>query len=292
VADGVEVRADLRFTAEVPGFGPVDGALTGRGRDLELRVSNPVFFAGRGDAALVRGIAAALAELGLRISVIADERLLLELGATRTGWIQRRLTGSRHLRVVGPRGVLAGVRGSRSTRQALPGRELLPPTTLFPLAPTFRRGPAAPVTTTHDPRRGGNPRLVLAVGSGRRPDDGRVVHPLRGETTTFGSHADSDVRLTGVAPEQAVVVHDEDDELVLVDRAGDGTTRVNGLPVERRILRSGNRVELGSWTFAYWRAEYADHGRPYGGRIGGELGHQRAQPGRHRLAPPSSETGP
>lgn len=291
MADRVEVRADLRFTAEVPGFGQVAGALTGQGRDLELRVSDPVFFAGRRDAVLVRGFAAALAGLGLRVSVIADEHLLLELGATRTTWLQRRITGSPHLRVVGARGALAGARGSRSARQALPGRELLPPTTLFPLAPTFRRAPATPVTTTHDPRRGGNPRLVLAVGSNRRPDDGRVVHPLRGGATTFGSHVDSDVRLAGVAPEQAVVVHDGDDELVLIDRAGNGTTRINGLPVERRILRSGNRVELGSWTFVYWRAEYADHGRPYGGRVGGELGHQRAQPGRHRSAG-ASEVGP
>jgi hypothetical protein len=292
VADGVEVRADLRFSADVPGHGRVTGSLTGSGRDLELRVSNPVFFAGRRDASLVRGVAATLAGLGLRVSVVADEHPLLELGATGTGWVQRRITGSRHLRVVGARGVLAGVRGSRSAGQVLPGRDLIPPTTLFPLAPTFRRAPASPVTTTHDPRRGGNPRLVLAVGSGSRPEGGRVVHPLRRETTTLGSDPACDVRLAGTAASQAAVVHDEDDELVLVDLAGDGTTRVNGVPVERQILRSGSRVELGRWTFAYWRAEYADHGRPYGGRVGGELGHQRPQPGRHRQTDPSPEARP
>ncbi len=31
---------------------------------------------------------------------------------------------------------------------------------------------------------------------------------------------------------------------------------------------------------SFFREEYADHGRPYGGRIGGELGHQRTQPSR------------
>lgn len=289
---GVEVRADLRFTAEVPGFGQVTGDLTGSGRELELRVSDPVFFAGRRDASQVRGVAAALAELGLRVSVVSGGHTLLELGATGTGWVQRRLTGSPHLRIAGARGILAGVRGARSGGRVLPGRELLPPTTMFPLAPTFRRGPAAPVTTTHDPRRGGNPRLVLVVGSSRRPEDNRVVHPLRGETTTLGSDRSCDVRLAGIAAQQAVVIHDEDDELVLVDLAGDGTTRVNGVPVERRILRSGSRIELGSWTFAYWRAEYADHGRPYGGRIGGELGHQKSQPGRHRQVGSASEAGP
>lgn len=290
----LDVRADLRFSGDVPGFGLVTGDLTGSGRDLVFRVSNPLFFAGRRDAARVRDVAAALAGLGVRVSVITGGHRLLELGATRAGWLQRRLTGSPYLRVVGVRGAVAGLRGrSRPAGDGvLPGRDLLPPPTLVPIAPTFRRRPLAPVTTTHDPRHGGNPRLVLAVNQEARPEDGRVVFPLRGERTTFGANPDCEVRLTGLAPQQAVVVHDEDDELVLLDEAHDGTTRVNGVPVQRKVLRSGNRVELGGWTFVYWRAEYADHGRPYGGRIGGELGHQRPQPGRHRLAAPTPEGGP
>ena len=289
----LDLRADLRFSGDVPGFGRVSGDLTGSGRELVLRVSNPVFFAGRGDAARVRHVAAALAGLGVRVSVITGGHRLLELGATRGGWLQRRLTGSPYLRVVGLRGAVAGLRGrSRAADGVLPGRELLPPPTLVPIAPTLRRLPPAPVTTTHDPRRGGNPRLVLAVNQESRPEDGRVVFPLRGERTTFGADGGCDVRLAGLPAQQAVVVHDEDDELVLVDLAHAGSTRVDGVPVQRKILRSGNRVELGDWTFVYWRAEYADHGRPYGGRIGGELGHQRPQPGRHRLAAPVPEGGP
>ena len=31
---------------------------------------------------------------------------------------------------------------------------------------------------------------------------------------------------------------------------------------------------------SFYREEYADHGRPYGGRVGGEIGHQRPQPPR------------
>ena len=289
----LEVRADLCFSADVPGFGRVTGDLTGSGQELELRVSNPVFFAGRGDASRVRGIAAALAGLGLRVSVFADGHRLLELGATRTGWLQRRLVGSPHLRVIGLRGAVTGLRGrGRSGTPMLPGQDLIPPATLFPIAPTFRRRPPAPVTTTHDPQQGGNPRLVLAIGHETRPEDGRVVFPLRGGRTTFGTDPSCDVRLPGLPAVQAAVVHDEDDELVLVDEARAGTTRVNGLPVERKILRTGNRVELGSWTFVYWRAEYADHGRPFGGRIGGELGHQKPQPGRHRSAAPTMERSP
>jgi hypothetical protein len=36
-------------------------------------------------------------------------------------------------------------------------------------------------------------------------------------------------------------------------------------------------------VLTFVREEYADHGRPYGGRIGGELGRQRRQPSRERL---------
>ena len=46
----LEVRAHLRFRADVPGFGEVTGGLTGSGQHLELRVSNPVAFAGRDDS--------------------------------------------------------------------------------------------------------------------------------------------------------------------------------------------------------------------------------------------------
>ncbi|HEX2893857.1 MAG TPA: hypothetical protein VHO29_07625 [Marmoricola sp.] len=293
MAQAVEVRADLCFSADVPGFGRVTGQLTGSGHELELRVDDPVFFAGRRDASKVRGLAAAVADLGLRVTIFAGGRRLLELGSTQSGWVQRRLTGSPHLRVVGLGGAVVGLRGRRrSSDGVLPGEELLPPATLVPIAPTFRRLPAAPVTTTHDPRRGGHPRLVLAVNQQQRPEDGRVVFPLRSDRTTFGSDRSCDVQLAALAPLQATVVHDDEDELVLVDESGAGSTRVNGLPVWRKILRTGDRVELGEWTFAYWRAEYADHGRPFGGRIGGELGHQRPQPGRHRSTAPAGERSP
>ncbi|MFY9679907.1 MAG: FHA domain-containing protein, partial [Glutamicibacter protophormiae] len=43
------------------------------------------------------------------------------------------------------------------------------------------------------------------------------------------------------------------------------------------VLRSGARIELGGWRLVFYREEYADHGRPYGGRNGGELAYQRPQ---------------
>ena len=133
--------------------------------------------------------------------------------------------------------------------------------------------------TTHDPRRGGRPSLVLAPDNDRLPPDGRVAFPLRDGLTTIGSGPTCDIRLTGLEPVHATVEHDHRDELVVHDRSADSSTTVNGEPApEGRVLRTGARLEVGAWTLTYRRAEHADHGRPYGGRIGGELGHQPAQP--------------
>jgi len=37
---------------------------------------------------------------------------------------------------------------------------------------------------------------------------------------------------------------------------------------------------MGEWRFTFARDEYADHGRPFGGREGGELADQPVQPPR------------
>jgi hypothetical protein len=282
----LDVAADLQFTVDLPGRAPVRGSLSGTGGRLELRVSDPGAFAGRGDSDSVRGLAAALAARGLVVRVVAGDATLLTLGATRTSWLQRRLTGSRHVSVGGARGAWTGARGRlRAGAEAvLPDQTLAPPSTLVPLAPTFLRRARRPVTTTHDPGGGGNPRLILAPRADPWPGDRQPVYPLGRSVTTIGSAADCDVRLPGLEPRHAEVRHDaDDDEYVLVSLGRPGDVRVNGEPVGQRILRTASRVELGGWTLSFYREEYADHGRPYGGRIGGELGHQRPQPSRRRL---------
>ena len=276
-----QISADLTFSVRVPGHETVQGTVSGTGNRLEVRLSDPAYFAGGRDAAHLRNLAAGLAARGITVVVVAGDTALLEVGATRAPWWQRAFTRSRHLRVVSVRGALAGALGrvqASGAAAVLPGAELLPPRILLPLAPTFGSSPRA-VTTTHDPRRGGNPRLVLTTGNPRMPADRRVLFRLRPDATTIGSGPDCDVRLEGLAPLQAVVVHDDTDELVLHDRSPDSSTRVNGVPVPDggRVLRTGARVSAGGWILGYRRAEYADHGRPFGGRIGGELGHQRSQ---------------
>lgn len=285
MAGRLDVTADLRFEVQVPGRAPLHGTLQGSGDSLELRVDDATAFAGRGDSAAVRGVAAALAGRGLRVTVVTHGRPLLALGTVRSTWLQRRLTGSRHLRIGGARGAWTGfrARAAAPNEAILPDASLAPPQTLWPPAPTFMRRMKQPVTTTHDPRGGGNPRLVMAPRPDPWPGDEQPVFRLRPGLTTIGSAPECDIRLPGLLPLHAEVRHDSDDEFVVVHLGRGHAVRVNGEPVRQRILRTGSRVEVGDWTMSFFREEYADHGRPYGGRIGGEFGHQRPQPPRNRL---------
>ncbi len=280
----LDVVADLEFHVDVPGREPVDGTLRGSGRNLELRVSDPGAFAGRADSAAVKGFAQSLAQRGLTVTVVAGESPLVTLGATRSSWWQRRLTGSRHIRIGGGRGAWTGLRArvAASNDAVLPDQTLAPAPTLTPIAPTFLRRMRPPVTTTHDPRGGGNPRLIMAPRPDPWPGDRQPVFPLR-DVTTIGSAEHCDIRLPGLAPLHAEVRHDSDDEYVFVHLSRVEESRVNGEPVRQRILRTASRLDMGDWTLTFYREEYADHGRPYGGRIGGELGHQRRQPPPQRL---------
>ena len=276
------VEADVCFSVDVPDREPVTGSLTGSGSDLTLRVSDPAAFAGGADAEMLRRVALELADVGVVLRVCdADGTALVALGDVRTPWWQRPFTRSPHMRVAGVRGLVAAGRGRlRNDEGALPAGGLLPPSTPYPVAPTFLRRPVRRVTTTHDPGRGGGPRLVELPREGVARS-AHPVHWLQHDVTTIGSAPDCDLVLPGLAPRHAEVRHDEHDEFVLV--ALDPDVRVHGERVRSRQLRTSARIELGPRALTFVREEYADHGRPYGGRIGGELGRQRRQPSRERL---------
>lgn len=273
------VDADLEFSVDIPGSRTVSGTLTGSGKALELRVSDPFLFAGRKDAGAIKSLAAALSDRGLTLRVVGPPGPLVTLGRTKSSWLQRRLTGSRHMRVERGAGLwsLARGRAQAPSGGALPASELAPPPTLFPVLPTMARPGSRGVTTTHN--HGGNPRLVLAPSRYPRAGERQPEFRLRSGLTTIGSGEDCDIVLPGLAPLHAEVRQDEADEFV-IGRVGAADVRVNGALVQSAILRTGTGVDLGSWHLSYFREEYADHGRPYGGRIGGELGHQRTQPPR------------
>lgn len=280
----VTVSADLCFEVSTPAGRVVRGSLHGTGNRLDLEVDDPGAFAGSGDVDAVRALADGLARIGVAVRVVHRGRHLVTLGAVSAPWWQRRATGTRHLRLGSLRGAWTSARSRAGrTEPVLPESGSAPPGTPWPPAPTFARRIRRPAGPTHDPARGGSPRLVLVkqdVWQGER----QPVYWLRDGETTIGSAPTCDIVLPGLEPLHATVVHDEDDEYVLLSPTA--TTRVHGARTARAVLRTGTRLDVGRWQLAYHREEWADHGRPYGGRIGGELGHQRPQPPREQVQRP------
>ncbi len=275
----VGLAADLSVEVRSPEGETATGHLTGRDGDLTLDVDNPSLFAGSEDAGSVREVAEELAARGITVRVVHDGVHLVTLGAVSAPWWQRRATGSRRIRIGSWRGAWTSLR-SRAVAQGsvLPHAEALPPQTMLPLVPTFARHPRRRVTTTHTPTGSGSPRLVLQkteMWQGER----QPIFWLGREVTTIGSDPTCDIVLPGLAPTHAVVRHDDADEYVL--HSCGPRTCVHGAVVEETaLLRTGARIDLGPHALSFFREEYADHGRPYGGREGGEIGRQRSQPPR------------
>jgi hypothetical protein len=99
-----------------------------------------------------------------------------------------------------------------------------------------------------------------------------------GRRLTVGGDETDGVRLEGLAPACLLVALDESrDEYVATSSLADVT--VNGEPVgaSGRDLRTGDLVALGGWNLSFARDEFADHGRPHGGRQGGEGSIQEPQ---------------
>ncbi len=275
----LRIRADLAFSvtgsdAGGPSTPSLFGTVRADGTHVVVHSDDLLSLsAGRGPRE-VNALAAGLARTGLTVSLSGPGGPVATIGAVRSNLVHRVLTGSRHVRVDGWREAWRIRRAQRGTPG--PGAPGLPPTTPMPFAPTFaRRGP---LTTTHDPLGGGRPQLVLATGPAAGRGASRKVFRLRREITRIGSAPDADLRLAGLAPRHAEIRCDDADEYRLVVVDGGAATSVNGAVAAQHLLRSGARVQLGEWRMSYWRDEYADHGRPYGGREGGELSHQRPQP--------------
>jgi hypothetical protein len=127
------------------------------------------------------------------------------------------------------------------------------------------------VTTTHDPRGGGRPRLILALGGSAMADTEQREFDLRPGVTVIGSAPDTDLQLPGLDGRHAEVRRQDDDEYVWVDLGASAGSSVDGQPMGEQALHTGDRIKVGPWTLTYYREEFADHGRPNGGRQGGEL---------------------
>jgi hypothetical protein len=134
-------------------------------------------------------------------------------------------------------------------------------------------------TTTHAGFGEGNPRLVFVVGSDDWDGEPAREFPLDREIVRIGSAPDTDLTLEGLDPLHAEIRHDDNDEYV-VFAFGDAqlsSDHESGGVEGGHVLRTGSRVELGDWAMTFSRDEFADHGRPFGGRQGGEGEHQQRQ---------------
>ncbi len=139
-------------------------------------------------------------------------------------------------------------------------------------------------TTTHSTWGAGDPRLLVT------DETERFTFALTEDEVRIGAATGCDLVLPGIDALHATITHDDRDEYVLVlHGAGEmnanpaaAATDVAGSPPGERseVLRTGARFTAGPWRFVFMRAEFADHGRPFGGRVGGELSDQPPQPAR------------
>ncbi|MHC5796244.1 FHA domain-containing protein [Lacisediminihabitans sp. FW035] len=284
------LEIDLTFSlAEPTGSGAADlleGTITAAGSDVQVFASHPeMLVQGRSvKLADIRTLAKEIAGFGLSITLSGPDGVIARIGDVDAPMMQRVVTGSPHIRLGSATALAPLLRNRGSATTAIP----LPPPTLFPLVPTINRRIKRTVTTTHYLPGSGRPRLIFVIGSenwnGQMPRE----FDLLPNGTTIGSGAEADLQLDGLNPVHAEIRHTADDEYVLYPIGElSGSSRLpesSGRKDGGQVLRTGTRIELGHWKMAYFREEFADHGRPHGGRVGGELARQKpqrdARPGR------------
>jgi len=239
---------------------------------------------GRRDALpVLRQMALALAKRGIVVSLSGPDGSLASIGAVRAPVADRLITGSPHIKVRSMPLLLKALRSKPREQSPV----FVPPLTLAPLAPTLERNRRHRVTTTHYTPGSGRPRLIFVLGSavwdGKPPREFELTQT----TTTIGSGETADLRLEGIDPLHAEIRHDANDEYVLfVNGESAGFPVLDPDTGRGRVLRTGARIDIGEWRLAYFREEFADHGRPFGGRMGGELARQKPQPPRQKQRRP------
>lgn len=276
------IRLDIDLQVEqaaADGGPPTRFEVHAAGQEIVVTFESSSGFGGMGRHELTQlgPLADGLARRGIRVRVEGPKGTLVQFGDVKSGPVGRAISGSTHIRL----GHLTTLLSEAKQRERGDGFQLpLPPPTLFPLVPTLNRRVPRRVTTTHYLPGSGRPRLIFAVGDGDWDRSRPREFDLLPERTTIGSDASADLRLEGLKAIHAEVRRNEDDEYVLYSYGATGGGRPN-LPHssdDARILRTGSRIEIGSWRLAYYREEFADHGRPFGGRQGGEYEFQKQQP--------------
>ena len=264
---------DLGFSYTDESGAVSNGRATAAGTEVTVSLDRLAPLAGAGLPPLeeIRPLADLLARKGVRVTVAGPDGNIVSLGKVDAPATQRLVTRSPHIKLGNLGSLLPLLRQGRRRPRGVP---LLPPSTPFPLVPTVQRKIIRRITTTHYARGGGRPRLIFvqdaATWTGQIP---REV-ALSEDVTTIGSGPGSDVQLEGLEELHAEIRHDGQDEYVLVPHG----------PVSGSVSRTGPwglgagaGVQVGEGCLGVFREEFADHGRPYGGRSGGELAYERPQ---------------
>ncbi|GAA5226535.1 FHA domain-containing protein [Paeniglutamicibacter antarcticus] len=275
---------DMTFSVQSPGDGKsqpeqTNGTIKAAGRTITVTADSLSDFpsARTIDRSGLNEFAQKLKEAGITLVVDGPDGNLVNLGNVKSNLISRIGTSSSAVRV----GKLSASRKLLSRKSgAGMGESVAIPGTMFPLVPTVLRNYRRRPTTTHYTRGSGAPRLIYVKDSESWNGKAPKVFAIPDEGLDIGSAESPGLVLPGLDPIHAKVVHNELDEYVLV-----AVGRVGGSaglkPGSEYTLRSGARVELGDWRILFYREEYADHGRPYGGRNGGELSFQKPQYNMH-----------
>lgn len=277
---------DLTFSLDEPGIdsagaivSQLEGTITAAGTDVQIFANHPEsLLQGRGvKLDDIRSIAQEIAGFGLSITLSGPKGVIARIGDVNAPVFQRVVTGSPHIRLGGAGALAPLIRRRGAAVSSIP----LPPKTLFPLVPTVSRRIRRTATTTHYLPRSGRPRLIFVIGSknwnGQMPREFNLLP----DVTTIGSGSEASLQLDGLNVLHAEIRHTADDEYVLYPigalAGGSGLVETTGRKDGGQVLRTGTRIELGKWKMAYFREEFADHGRPHGGRVGGEMSRQKSQ---------------
>jgi hypothetical protein len=290
MASPVRLDIDLEFSLSTVGsHSALSGSVKAAGTAITvtLREGAVALPDTRSGLALARTVGAELARLGLTVSLATRHGVVGTAGAVRVSWLQRLVTRSPHLKL---RSLVALIALQRAGRDSQAQAITVPPTTISPIVPTVQRRVRPQVTTTHYAPGAGRPRLIFTVSSatwdGRAPREFNLLPDI----TVIGSAESADLVLPGLDAVHARIVHDERDEYVLYVTGDEPHTQpllFDARPTTGRILRTGALISLGSWRLAFFREEFADHGRPFGGRDGRKFPVQRRQLERSTAAPPA-----
>lgn len=271
---------DLAFSVKLPsttesGFELVSGTVTAAGKLITVKTDSLTILpsAKSINRSMLGQVALKLKKAGVTLQLEGPTGTIVSLGDVKPHLLSRLGASSSAIRFGKPAAAAALLRQPVQSRQVLP---MQVPATLLPLLPTFLKQYRRKPTTTHYSRGGGKPRIIFVKDSDSWDGKAPKMLEITQEVLEIGSDPSAGLLLSGLKPTHARIVHNELDEYVLVAEGAVGGS-VGLKPGSEYTLRSGARIELGQWRLIFHREEYADHGRPFGGRNGGELSFQKPQ---------------